>query len=505
MILTRKYLQRTLLVGGLTATWALAGMFSPASAQSLRFQRPAESRQLAKERQVNEGFRSPNSTTQATQPKASARTVPSKRANQKTANTRSTSSTAPRVAEVQVTRPQTSTVKLPLEVAQSIYELRNGAQASREKVRQTQHVPQLAQAEGSEEIPAPVSGSGETEYILEGEEFGGYEYGAPCASCQGGGGGCNCGYGVEPGCGCAGQGCGGGVGCGSCVGAPGPDYWCFPVCLPRFKDLTIWGGVHGFRGPRDFYAPGVSVPGSRSDSNFGFQTGFNLSGRAPLVGLVFPELSYQLGYQAVGSRLSGTVNDTSDRSQQFVTAGFFRQVQSGFQYGLVWDMVNDDLHMEHDIHQIRYELSLKSPQGREIGFWATNSTNTVDILGVGYAAVDQYAAFYRWDFGKSSSGRFWGGFTEDSEGLFGGQFITPINDRWSVESVFNYLIPDEDAGLAGVSQESWNVGINFVWHLGRTARKCARSPYRPLFSVADNGWLFVDRANAAGNGDNDIN
>lgn len=483
MIATRKYLKRTLLLGGMFAVAVSAGTLHPAQGQSVRFQRPADARRAVKESQVNEGFRSPSSAPQVHQ----------------------SNSIAPRLAQAQrsdTQQRQTATVELPLEVAQSIYELRNDARAIPRKVQRTQHVPELAEADKTEEIPAPVSESGETEYILEGEEFGGQQYGMPCP-CGGGGCGDGCGYGVEPGCGCAGQGCGGGVGCGSCVGAPGPDYWCFPVCLPRFKDLTIWGGVHGFRGPRDFYAPGANGAGSRSDSNFGFQTGFNLSGRAPLIGLLFPQLSYQLGYQTVGSRFSGTVNDSSDRIQQFVTAGFFRRKTSGFQYGLVWDMVNDDLHMENDIHQVRYELSLKSPQGREIGFWGTGSTNTVSILGVNHEAVEQFTAFYRWDFGKSSSGRFWGGFTGDGEGLFGGQFITPINNRWSVESVFNYMIPQEDAGVQGVAQEAWNVGINLVWHLGRTARKCERSPYRPMFSVADNGWLIVDRTRGVGEPDDD--
>ncbi len=83
-----------------------------------------------------------------------------------------------------------------------------------------------------------------------------------------------CGLG-EPGCGIIEPGCGlGATNCGSCVGSPGRDYWCFPVCLPRFKDLSAWAGVHGFRGPRDF-------SNGRSDSNFGFQEGINISGRLP--------------------------------------------------------------------------------------------------------------------------------------------------------------------------------------------------------------------------------
>ncbi|HEX6961713.1 MAG TPA: DUF6666 family protein, partial [Lacipirellula sp.] len=136
------------------------------------------------------------------------------------------------------------------------------------------------------------------------------------------------GCGLEPSCACGEPDCGA-VECGSCIGSPGPDYWCFPVCLPRFKELTFWGGVHGFKGPRD--SPDFNAAG---DNNFGFQEGFNIGGRAPVVGLIFPQLSYQLGFQSVQSQLSGTTDgSTEDRLQNFVTAGLFRRVPAGLQFG----------------------------------------------------------------------------------------------------------------------------------------------------------------------------
>ncbi|MCG8449145.1 MAG: hypothetical protein MI725_06140 [Pirellulales bacterium] len=291
---------------------------------------------------------------------------------------------------------------------------------------------------------------------------------------------------IEPGCGCADPSCGI-PGCGSCVGRPGPDYWCFPVCLPRFKDLSFWAGVQGFRGPRDF------IPAGESNSNFGFHEGFNISGRAPLVGLLFPQLSYQLGYQAVQSRLHGTLGSADDRSQQFVTAGLFRRVRTGFQFGVVWDLMDDDLSTDIDLQQIRSEFSLKSPLGREIGFWSAIGTNSSTSGGVNFETVNQYAFFYRCNFGNSYQARFWGGFSDDDEGIIGSEIFAPLSDRWSVRSSFNYLITDQANGSAGVQEESWNIGMSLVWHLGRNARRGCRSPFRPLFSVADNGWMFVDR------------
>ncbi|MCC6494586.1 MAG: hypothetical protein IT424_16365 [Pirellulales bacterium] len=292
---------------------------------------------------------------------------------------------------------------------------------------------------------------------------------------------------AEPTCGCGDFGCDG-VGCGSCVGMPGPDYWCFPVCLPRFKELSVWGGVHGFKGPRD-----AADFGGPSDGNFGFQEGVNLGGRAPFVGLLFPQLSYQLGYQAVQSQLSGnSAPSTQDRSQNFVTAGLFRRVPAGLQFGAVWDYQDDDFLGTHDFQQVRYELSIKSQRGHEIGFWGATHANTERIGGTEFQTVDQYNLFYRSSFRQAGEMRFWGGATNDGEGIFGADAYVPFSNRWSLQTGFNYLIPDEDSGATAAREESWNIFTNLVWHFGNTARASRTNPHRPLFQTADNGYMFID-------------
>lgn len=296
------------------------------------------------------------------------------------------------------------------------------------------------------------------------------------------------GCGLEPGCGIAEPDCGI-VGCGSCVGNPGPDFWCFPVCLPRFKDLRFWAGVHGFKGPRD--SPAF---GGAGDGNFGFQEGVNIGGRAPLVSRLFPQLSYQLGYQAVQSQLSGLSDGRGDdRSQQFVTAGLFRRVGAGVQFGVAFDLLRDDFQQEEDFHQLRYEISLKSRAGREFGFTGASHLNDKTIAGINYQSVDQYLGFLRCHFGDGGALRFWGGGTNDSEGIFGGDFVAPLNNRWSVQTGFNYLIPDIEGGSVAAREEGWNVAMNLVWHYGCTAKKGQVNPHAPLFPMADNGWMFIDQ------------
>ena len=192
--------------------------------------------------------------------------------------------------------------------------------------------------------------------------------------------------------------------------------------------------------------------------------------------------------------MSGTVDEYDDRSQQFVTAGLFRSVETGLQFGAVWDAVRDELDLDTTFHQVRWEVSLRSPRGRELGFWSAVSANNKTILGTNFEAVNQYSFFYRRDFGRGSEGRIWAGFTDNREGIFGGEFQAPLNDRWSVQTSFNYLIPEFEFAPQGVQEEAWNIGISLVWHRGCTARKGCQSPYRPMFSVANNGWMIIDEA-----------
>lgn len=305
--------------------------------------------------------------------------------------------------------------------------------------------------------------------------------------------GVEAGCGFEPGCGLE-AGCGmdgcvdcGDVACGSRVNR-GSDYWCFPVCLPRFRDLSVWGGVHGFKGPRD-----SPLFGGSGDGNFGFQEGINLGGKAPLIGLLFPGLSYQAGYQAVQSHLSGTSGGaTNSREQDFLTIGFFRRVPAGLQFGAVWDYMNDDWINQGDFQQIRYEISIKSQRGREFGFTGSTHTNTTTLGQYDFQAIDQYRFFFRCSH-KAADLRFWGGFTNDSEGILGADCYIPFNDRWSMQTGFNYIIPDAESGVVGAREEAWNIGTNLVWHYGRGANEARTNPHRPLFNMADNGSMVIDQ------------
>jgi hypothetical protein len=331
--------------------------------------------------------------------------------------------------------------------------------------------------EGQPQFIGPADGEimgtpGEGEIIYESEPGLGGVPGGHCESC-----------GDE---GCAG--CGMADDCASCGtwGDCGRDDCdeCIPLCLPRFRHLMLFGGVQGFKGPRD----------NGTGSNFGFHEGINITGRAPFLGN--RGVAYQLGYRSTQSRLHGDLASQDGRVQHFVTGGLFRRSQVGLQYGIAYDLLRDDLVEEIDFSQLRAELSVLGPRGGEVGFLGmfhlSDDGITTGNGPVFFEPVDQYLLFFRRRFANCGEGRLWGGFSDEDDGIVGGEFLVPLDPCCSLAGGFNYLIPEEDAPPQGTIQEAWNVGISLVWQWNGN-HGIQNSPFRPLFSVADNGLMIIDR------------
>jgi hypothetical protein len=257
--------------------------------------------------------------------------------------------------------------------------------------------------------------------------------------------------------------------------------------VPKIQELALYGGVHGFKGPLDR---------SRDSGNFGFHEGFNAGAKIPLC-----KFGYQLGYQAVHSQLNGDkdTNIGNPHTQQFWTAGLFKRTRNGWQYGVAYDMLLDERWGTNDFEQVRAEASFVECGVHEIGFSGAVHLNEVNIFDnqqqsafTTYRSADQYKLFYRLHGRQGGEGRVYVGVTDDSDAIVGADAHIPVQKYWSVQTGFTYLIPDQNSGTAGASQEAWNLGINLVWHWKGHARQCYSNPYRPLFDVADNGSLIVD-------------
>jgi hypothetical protein len=312
-----------------------------------------------------------------------------------------------------------------------------------------------------------------------------------CGGTCGCGDACGCGGVCEPGCGCGPRqghyGCDGEC-CNDCfcIG-PGDPEACHTVRIrvPRWQEVMVFGGVHGFKGPYDQ---------ERDSGNFGFHEGFNTGFKIP-----YTYAGYQIGYQGAHSQLNGD-KDTDIReshTQHFATVGMFRRATDGLQFGTAWDAVRDERFNAADFHQLRSEISWMDSGCHEFGFSATiglggHDAENEDGDEVTYKPSDQYVLFYRIHGRNGGEGRFYGGWSDDSDGILGADLLLPVHDRWSVQTGFTYLIPDARNGEDGASEEAWNIHLAMVWHWDCRARKCHQNPYRPLFNVANNGYLIVD-------------
>ena len=110
-----------------------------------------------------------------------------------------------------------------------------------------------------------------------------------------------------------------------------------------------------------------------------------------------------------------------------------------------------------------------------------------------FQSVDQYLLYYRMHGLRGGEGRVYGGITDDVDGIVGADFLLPLTD--SLEPAAGVHVPDSRTAAAGTvaaREEAWNISINLVWHWHGHARSCHSSPYRPLFNVADNGYMIID-------------
>ncbi len=261
-----------------------------------------------------------------------------------------------------------------------------------------------------------------------------------------------------------------------------------------FNNTEAFAGVQGFKGPLNLGA----------DGSFGFHEGLNWTNTLPC--LPCSNLSTQFGFQAVQSNLSGSFFSTDSREQWFVTGGLFRRVDCGLQGGLVVDYLRDESFFEMDLIQLRGEVSFVRPCRHEIGFSFAVSVESDEVtfndrgnfqqlygqqLGTQRVeSTDLYSFFYRRRFDCGGQGRLFGGFTGESDGLLGGDIWLPINNCWSLQADFTYLIPPDDAAPFGSFNESWNVAFNLVWSRGGRLGH-GGGHKRPLFNVANNGSFLT--------------
>jgi hypothetical protein len=306
-------------------------------------------------------------------------------------------------------------------------------------------------------------------------------------------------------------------GCGSCgdAGAYFEDDCCgrggCPDCGPCWLDefaSALRSGEY-FGGATAFRTPAFTQPGQTDanllahDCNFGFYGGVNFG--VPLCRLSCGWLSGQLGFRSVQTNFNGDEFSLDNRDQTFFTAGLYRRVDYGLQFGLVADILAEEWYGETDLAQIRGDLGWVYPGGSTIGFRFARAQEDDDSAGTfdGRTFTDFYGTtedWYRFYYRRNAPGGGWGelfaGWSNNNHTILGLEFDMPLTDYIAMESGFTYylnddLAPDASNVTGGNINDAWNLFIGFA--IRPQGRSYYRSYDRPMLPVADNGTMLIRR------------
>ena len=279
-----------------------------------------------------------------------------------------------------------------------------------------------------------------------------------------------------------------------------------PTLLPRIRfnwcRYEFFAGVQAHTGPLNQIE--INTPNGNDQTgsgSFGFYEGFNRGKSMDrLLGL---DIATQVGVRGTQNNLSGTAFTTDTRHQVFVTAGVFRRVDYGVQYGLVLDYLNQDWYLQSNSLQLRGELSWRTRDCDTYGFQfmagvreETISATIIDPSGsplsddLDIKPTDQFRFFYRRPLARNGEYDLMVGWTDNQDGLLGASFNLPLTHHCSLSSGATYLIPHEGTNSGGFAEENWNISVGLVYRPGGP-RGCGRY-CRPLFDVADNGTFMLD-------------
>ncbi len=292
-------------------------------------------------------------------------------------------------------------------------------------------------------------------------------------------------------------------------GSAACDQQCPPIndCRDCLIDEDCWAnGLGGllynseyFFGAHGFTSPGTFTinRGPQDDASFGLHAGFNMG--LPLRKLTCGLVSGQLGGRVVHSNFNGSPFTSDRREQNFVTAGFFRRVDSGLQFGVVADVLNEKWFAEINAVQMRGDLSWAWLGGHQFGFRFVrgvqdDSDSSVPGFGdVNATVYDNYRFYYQHAHQCGGYSEVHVGWSNDNHTIVGMDHDLPINYCWSLLSSVTYLIPDsEQINGFGNSEEGWNISVSAVYR--PRALNWYRWYHRPLLPVADNGSMIIRRA-----------
>ena len=215
------------------------------------------------------------------------------------------------------------------------------------------------------------------------------------------------------------------------------------------------------------------------------------------------QLGTSLNYSRTAVRVLRAIDGTRDRWENFSTGGVFQRAPCGFNWGLVYDYVDERYYDHLDLGQWRGQVGYNVTANDEVGIWGAwrehGDATAVADEAFSLEPILQGNLFWRHTWPNEAVTRLWVGVAEEhgrfllvAPGeppvhhpvVFGADVYVPLNDYLSLYGEANFITPN-DTGTVTAS-------FGFAFYPGGGARAASRSRFAPYLPLANNPSFAID-------------
>lgn len=260
-----------------------------------------------------------------------------------------------------------------------------------------------------------------------------------------------------------------------------------------FENLSIFAGLDGAKQPQDL---GINANlGPRVAMNWGL----------PLLEEEGIGLQLGVGYVAAQNAVAvlEAVDGTTGRDQLFTTLGAFQKLDSGVNWSVAWDTLNQNYYDNFYLSQVRGRLGYQWNEDNELGVWT--ALHTQDDAGFAGAtavqlrSLSQVSAFCRHRFETGAQTSVWvgaaeshsqvvyvfpGNGTSGMSPVVGAAINVPLNDWASIYGETNLILPGKSGTVDAF------LGLSF--YPGASAKRSWCNRFSPLLPTAGSPSFSVD-------------
>lgn len=259
-------------------------------------------------------------------------------------------------------------------------------------------------------------------------------------------------------------------------------------------NFSVFTGLNGAKQPQDL---GINA---NLGGRVAFNSGFALS-RDHNLGMQVG-VGYDYSQNAVG--VLKFIDDTRGREQLFTTVGFFQRRDSGWNWGLAYDVMKENYYDNFLLTQWRGRISYQWNPNNEFGVWGTVRDRQDDgtlagFFPIHWRTINQANFFWRhtWETGPQTM--LWAGIAGSHTKnvlllpvyeptgvtpVIGAMINVPLNDWLSLYGETNLILPG-DSGTV-------DAFLGFAIYPGGSAKSAPYHRFAPMLPTASSPSFAVD-------------